>query len=442
MKPPRTGGVPIDELSIVLTQEGGKKHVSTSFDGRTIGGPWELRITGAEVAEAVASVSRATRQVPNRRPAGSVVLDPIKYVGANLFSSLFEGELGSIYRHRAAAIEARGGAMRICLLLLDDHVADLPWEFLYDSVRNDFIALSTQSPVTRKVSAESRPLPPLTPPLKILVAEAEVYRGMGTEKDYAMIQEVKADAPIVVTRLRNATLQSLYETLHDDQFDVLHVASTGVDREANGVVDQSLALMALGGSDQPEWVTERRFAALVNEVPSLRLVVLNACYTERIARRLAARLPAAVGTRGSIQVEAYIRFAEGFYRALANGYGIDLAVIEGRQRVDQGSPGGREWAMVQCYLQNPDAIVLRAERPAVAAAAATIAPTPAVTAPEDPSAHRAFQIAQRRLTIATDNVRALQERASTAATPFIEKELKEALALVDSLTAQLLTLSR
>src|ERR1044071_2446607 len=105
---PRTD-VRAEELAILLTHVGGTKQLTGSREGRALfTGPWDLRVTGADVAEAVASVSRATRQVPNRRPSGSVVLDQIKYVGANLFSSLFEGELGSIYRQLAAETDARG----------------------------------------------------------------------------------------------------------------------------------------------------------------------------------------------------------------------------------------------------------------------------------------------------------------------------------------------
>jgi hypothetical protein len=60
-------------------------------------------------------------------------------------------------------------------------------------------------------------------------------------------------------------------------------------------------------------------AGLVSLIPSVKCVVLNACYSESIAKQVAPHVEAVVGCNASIEDETAIMFARAFYRALAHG---------------------------------------------------------------------------------------------------------------------------
>ncbi|HEX8114749.1 MAG TPA: CHAT domain-containing protein [Kofleriaceae bacterium] len=62
---------------------------------------------------------------------------------------------------------------------------------------------------------------------------------------------------------------------------------------------------------------------------SVRLVVLNACYSELQAKALRAHVDCVIGTRGTIQDDAAIHFATGLYGGLAGGASIASAFKQG-----------------------------------------------------------------------------------------------------------------
>jgi hypothetical protein len=84
--------------------------------------------------------------------------------------------------------------------------------------------------------------------------------------------------------------------------------------------------------------------------PGLRLLYLGGPSTDRLAARLSARVPAALGIRDVATEEAYQCFTEEFYRALLAGHPAEAAVGRGRQAIAAQFPGGREWALPVLYL--------------------------------------------------------------------------------------------
>jgi len=56
----------------------------------------------------------------------------LRYVGARLFDSLFQGDILRLYRHLREQIGPAGSNLRIRLRLDPPIVARLPWECLYD----------------------------------------------------------------------------------------------------------------------------------------------------------------------------------------------------------------------------------------------------------------------------------------------------------------------
>jgi hypothetical protein len=72
----------------------------------------------------------------------------------------------------------------------------------------------------------------------------------------------------------------------------------------------------------------------------IRCVVLNGCYTSRLADAIAVHGPCVVGTSRAIPDPLAIEFAGAFYTAVANGRRFDEAFADGRNRLDLGDRSG------------------------------------------------------------------------------------------------------
>src|SRR6185436_13934062 len=74
---------------------------------------------------------------------------------------------------------------------------------------------------------------------------------------------------------------------------------------------------------------------------SVKLVILNACFSEVHARRIIHHVDCVVGMDGSIRDEAARRFAIGFYGGLGDGESIVAAYKQGRAAIAlEGLPDG------------------------------------------------------------------------------------------------------
>lgn len=77
-----------------------------------------------------------------------------------------------------------------------------------------------------------------------------------------------------------------------------------------------------------------------NHAATTRCVVLNGCFTERLADAIAVHGPCVVGTSRAISDALAIEFAGGFYTAVANGRRFDEAFADGRAHLDLGDRAG------------------------------------------------------------------------------------------------------
>jgi CHAT domain len=67
---------------------------------------------------------------------------------------------------------------------------------------------------------------------------------------------------------------------------------------------------------------------------NIKMVVLNACFSDLQAEALTAAAPVVVGTTASVGDEAARRFSAAFYRTIGNGYPVREAFRDGRDAVD------------------------------------------------------------------------------------------------------------
>ncbi|MFP5287042.1 MAG: SAVED domain-containing protein, partial [Thermoanaerobaculia bacterium] len=121
------------------------------------------------------------------------------------------------------------------------------------------------------------------------------------------------------------------------------------------------ALFLVGPDGQERKVSGETFAAHLQGVPWLRLVVLNSCETARykggaakysgVAAAILERteVQAVVAQQHSISFDAAVGFSDAFYRRIAAGDHVDVAVTEMRLR---RRPDGDEWATPVLFLSS------------------------------------------------------------------------------------------
>ncbi len=291
----------------------------------------------------------------------------LEQAGGELFRAVFQGELLKAFQGCLA--KAQGGpGLRIRLRLNDvPHLAGLPWEYLYDAEGRGFLALSGRTPVVRYMElSEGLGTLLVEPPLRILavistprgyreLAEADAeWRRLG-----AALEPLLKSGLIEIERLARPTPKALESRLRTGEpVHVLHFVGHGGFSELReeGVLvfeDEEGHGVPMGGPS---------LAYLLQDHPSLRLAVLNACNGARgssentfpgTAQVLVQRgVPAVIAMRSEVMDETACSFAEKFYRGLAAGLPVDACVGEVRRALaEERNP---EWGTPVLYLRATD----------------------------------------------------------------------------------------
>lgn len=296
-------------------------------------------------------------------------VDPVKHLGVRLFSGLFEGRLERVYRRALEGAQGRGASVRLRLVLPEGPIAALPWEFLFDPKRQDFVALSELSAVVRQPARTPVHNSIRTkPPLRVLVVGSDVTGKLDVEREIETLRRLeKVHAGLLRLEVVNrATSQDLLEHLGKGGHHVLHFVGTGFPHSGIWLqARQALALMGAEGSPRTDGLPAagamldgRMLRDAVAGLSRLRLVVMSACYTDQIAAELAQVVPAALGIQGEMTSDTCITLAEHLYQSLLKGQPLEAALTEGRRSIDRSNPGGRQWGLPVCYSRAMDGVML------------------------------------------------------------------------------------
>ena len=111
---------------------------------------------------------------------------------------------------------------------------------------------------------------------------------------------------------------------------------------------------------------------LLRDLPTLRLVFLNACETARVTKEkgldpfagvaaamVMAGIPAVVAMQFPISDKAAITFAQKFYPLLARGDPVDAAVAEGRRAIRLADARTMEWATPVLFMRAPQGVIFQ-----------------------------------------------------------------------------------
>ena len=321
------------------------------------------------VLEVVSSIGRLRRKVRRIQSPERKLLEDF---GSQLFQAVFSGPVRDCLDRSRTAAEAEGAGLRI-RLRLPPALASIPWEYLHDT-EYGFVGLSPETALVRYVEMPTPVTPlPVSPPLRVLAmisAPADVPELQG-EEEWGKLNEALQDLAdrgmVQVDRLEAGTLAALQRPLRLHDYHVLHfVGHGGYDEDAK---DGALALEGADGSSR--LVTGRDLGLMLRGHRSLRLVVLNACEGARsapddpfsgVAQALVRQgVPAVIAMQFEISDPAALVFSQSLYQAIADGFPIDLAMVEAR-RAMFAEGNEVEWATPVLYLRAPDGRVFTKDR--------------------------------------------------------------------------------
>ena len=349
------------DLDVLFTRTGDNYQAqvvrSPTGEGQAVGFPRPF--SDLELENLVLKIGRFTGRT-RRIEAPPVIA--AKEAGARLFSAVFAGAVGECLRRSQDRAMDEQAALRIRLRLSDcPELADLPWELLYDSSEDSFLALSSSTPVVRHIQLPARTRPiSVTLPLKILVIRSEPadHPALDLDAEWTQVSESLAGLTrtglLAVRELAVPTLSELRRELLRDTYHVLHyMGHGGFDQQRGGF------LMFTDDTGRAVQVTAADLGVILRDHSSMRLAVLNACQAGRtdphdpfagVAETLLRRgIPAAIAMQFEITDIAAVEFAPALYGALATGRSIDVALAEARKAMYTVSP--LEWATPVLYLR-------------------------------------------------------------------------------------------
>jgi hypothetical protein len=250
---------------------------------------------------------------------------------------------------------------------LEARLHGLPWELLYDTSNGKFLSLSEQISVVRylKVPLPSN-RPPVPTPLRILLLAAHVpdtpVLDLAAEKK-AIEQAWKPSGSARLRVLSRWTLEAFEGELRREPH-VIHFMGHADYDETTG----KGALLFPAANGHVGRLDGATAAMLLADVPSLRLVVLNACETAKsdpskpfsgLATGLVrAGVPAVLAMGEPIADCAAVTFSKRLYQELAARKPLDLAVARARKTLAAGPEFHTSaWALPELFLRTRTRLV-------------------------------------------------------------------------------------
>lgn len=351
------------DLFIEKSEEGYWARVLDSPIGQTLAG-FTPPFTKRKLDQFNALIAEPVANDPQR-------IDPkeraIREFGGKLFDALFSKDVYTTYVTSLNLAFQDRKRLRIRLRMSDaPEIARLPWEFLYDTRRDEFLALSVHTPIVRYIDLMHRVLPlAVEPPLRVLVviSSPEGWPTLDVESEWlALLDSVDflgKERRMIFEQLHRPTLLDLQRKLRQGEYHVLHFIGHGeFDEQA-----QDGVLIFEDEQGRPRPVTGQHLGRMLNDHFPMRLAVFNACKGARggalnpyagVAQSAVRRgLPAVVAMQYEITDTAAITFAREFYAAIADGYPVDGAMAEVRKAM-LAAEEGVEWGTPVLFMRAPD----------------------------------------------------------------------------------------
>lgn len=286
--------------------------------------------------------------------------------GARLYQALFRGDIRLRWEMSRELARQHGRGLRLKLRIEAPELASVPWEFLYDVSRGEFLSLSSGSPLARYLNLQHpRTTLSVQQPLRILgvVCSPNDLVRLDIEAERRRVHDALKDVIdaglVVVEWLGGQGWRDLQEAMATGEWHVVHFVGHG--RFDPGRDEGAIAMVGRNGRTRA--INATRLARILADHRSLRLVVLNACEGAKGSSRdvfssassiLVRRgIPAVVAMQYEISDPSAIEFAETFYTYLGKGFAVDRAVTEARKAMSFVAEGP-EWGTIVLFMHTTD----------------------------------------------------------------------------------------
>jgi tetratricopeptide (TPR) repeat protein len=352
--------------------------VAAGFQARVLASPageanciFQQPFTAQELALFQAGVARGARHLGIETTSNGTDLETIKTLGGKLFNAVFQGEvLKCLHVSLYEAERNNNVGLRIRLRLNEvPALAQIPWEYLYQSDLNRFLVTSNKTPVVRYLEmSETIPSITVTAPLRVLVMISEPQeRPLDVETEWQGLQQalggLEKQGLLKLDRIP-ATLKALQDALQNG-YHVLHFIGHGgfTTGQSEGQEGEQDGLLLFETQQERHEITGQQLGALLHDA-HLSLVLLNACEGARasgsnpfsgVAQHLMQQgVAAVIAMQDKITDQAAIEFSYSFYQAIAAGDAIDTALAAARKALFAVG-NNLEWGIPVLHMRDSDA---------------------------------------------------------------------------------------
>ena len=186
------------------------------------------------------------------------------------------------------------------------------------------------------------------------------FHQLNTEKEQEIILEaldkLQKDQKIKVDFTEDATFENVQGYLNEQDYHIVHFTGHGVSRNGKGY-------LVFETEDRKARLIDNKTLADLFSDMGIRLVVLSSCESAKGSNKEAfgdlasmlskRRIPAVVAMQYSVLDDVAINFAYTFYRTIASGKSVDVALKEARIAMkDSEKSNGFDFATPVLYLSD------------------------------------------------------------------------------------------
>jgi hypothetical protein len=318
-------------------------------------------------------VAAAARTLAEALQKGAPAEETIRSHGGALFDALFNGNIHDAWlEHRLAAQRNRHG-VRLCIMSEIPALIAVPWEYLHNREHGLPLSLDADVSVVRALPLMGREPLAVEGDLRVLVllSSPNNLAKLDVEREWTNLTAATAAAAISLIRVE-PTFEALQGALRQHMPHVVHFVGHGgfpfgppSDTAEAAGLQGALAFCSSDGTSAIVGASD--VAMLLSGCGTLRLVYLSACQgavtgTASAFAGVAQQLlhkgtPAVLAMQAPIREDYALRFSQEFYRALADGYGVEQAIREGRTRVKEVADA---WGIPTFYFQGVEPFAIAA----------------------------------------------------------------------------------
>lgn len=277
-------------------------------------------------------------------------------LGTRLFDATFVGEVGAMLHRCMDLAYQQASRLRVRLALSEaPELVRLPWETLFNHLRDESMALSAHAPLSRYIDLSHvvRPLR-VAQPLRMLVVIADPpgYPPVEVQREWLALLDtldvLGARRQLIVERIARPTLFELQRRLREQPYHIVHFVGHAIYNSQSA--ESFLVLEDEQGRGR--LVSGTHLAAMLRDQFSVRLVALHSCgawqpvprepFTHIAYNLVKGGMASAIALPYELTDKAALAFSFELYSRLASGEAVDVATAEARRTMLAESPGV-EW---------------------------------------------------------------------------------------------------